>query len=229
MFWQEETAKSQFQVSDQIVDLVFDIDCRRLPVDHAYALSKALREALPWSADDARIGVHTVHVAGSQNGWERPEHGSGQLLALSRRTKLTIRAPADITQKLLDDLTGKTLDIDGFPLTIGKARQRALSKQTTLFSRYVALGGNEDENAFLHWAVQELKLSDIRVRKALCGKVTPLHTPNGAILTRSLMVADLSLEESVSLQQQGLGPHRHMGCGLFIPHKGIDAVHKLDD
>ena len=54
-------------------------------------------------------------------------------------------------------------------------------------------------------------------------------TPEVSLLTRSLMLADLTLEESLRLQQQGLGTHRHMGCGIFIPHKGIDAVKKLDD
>jgi hypothetical protein len=67
---------------------------------------------------------------------------------------------------------------------------------------------------------------DIRVRKALCGKTTALAAPDGPIETRSLMLADLTPEESLRLQQQGLGPHRAMGCGLFIPHKGIAAVHK---
>jgi hypothetical protein len=40
------------------------------------------------------------------------------------------------------------------------------------------------------------------------------------------MLADLSTDESIRLQQQGLGPRRLMGCGIFIPHKGIDAVSK---
>jgi hypothetical protein len=66
------------------------------------------------------------------------------------------------------------------------------------------------------------------VRKALCGKATPLATPNGMVHTRSLMLADLSVEESVRLQQHGLGPHRELGCGIFIPHKGVDAVKSLD-
>ena len=64
----------------------------------------------------------------------------------------------------------------------------------------------------------------IRVRKALCGKSTLLATPTGTVQTRSLMLADLTVEESVRLQQCGLGTHRLMGCGLFIPHKGIDSV-----
>jgi CRISPR/Cas system CSM-associated protein Csm4 (group 5 of RAMP superfamily) len=40
------------------------------------------------------------------------------------------------------------------------------------------------------------------------------------------MLASLTPDESLRLQQHGLGPHRTMGCGIFIPHKGIDAVKK---
>ncbi|NCA73146.1 MAG: type I-MYXAN CRISPR-associated protein Cas6/Cmx6, partial [Sphingobacteriia bacterium] len=36
--------------------------------------------------------------------------------------------------------------------------------------------------------------------------------------------AVLTREESIRLQREGLGPHRGLGCGLFIPHKGIDPV-----
>ncbi len=51
-----------------------------------------------------------------------------------------------------------------------------------------------------------------------------LTTPDGTVHTRSLMLANLSQQGSVRLQQTGLGPRREMGCGIFIPHKGIDAV-----
>jgi hypothetical protein len=33
----------------------------------------------------------------------------------------------------------------------------------------------------------------------------------------------------VELQRRGLGPWRHMGCGLFIPHKDIAAVKPAAD
>jgi hypothetical protein len=38
------------------------------------------------------------------------------------------------------------------------------------------------------------------------------------------MLADLTAEESLRLQQHGLGPGRYFGCGLFIPCKGIKTV-----
>jgi hypothetical protein len=41
------------------------------------------------------------------------------------------------------------------------------------------------------------------------------------------MLADLEVEEAVKLQQEGIGRHKKTGCGLFIPHKGIKAVHEI--
>ncbi|MEA3277926.1 MAG: type I-MYXAN CRISPR-associated protein Cas6/Cmx6 [Pseudomonadota bacterium] len=228
MFWQEDDSEKTLQVPDDVVDILFSIDCKRLPVDHAYALSAALREALPWVGEDPSVvAVHAVHVAGSQNGWERPEHGSDQRLIVSRRTKLTIRVSKERMDELMDDLRGKTLDVSGCPLTVREGKIRPLSRESTLFSRYVVTRPDDSEDDFLAWAASELRASDIRVRKALCGKDAPLVTPDGPIRTRSLMLADLTQKESVRLQQTGLGPHREMGCGIFIPHKGIEAVKKV--
>lgn len=227
MFWQEDDTESAFEVSDDIVDVLFSIECKWLPVDHAFALSAALREALPWMAQgDSGIAVHAVHVAGSQNGWERPEHGSDQHLIVSKRTKLAIRVTKERMDQLMDDLKNRTLDVSGCPLRVREGKIRPLSKETTLFSRFVASASADTEENFLEWAVQELRTLDVRVRKALCGKTTPLTKPEGILNTRSLLLADLSPKESVRLQQIGLGPHREMCCGIFIPHKGINAVQK---
>jgi len=230
MFWQDDD-KQEFQVSEEIVDLVFNIDCRELPVDHAHLLGEALCNALPLLGEDDRCAIHSIHLAGSQNGWERPDPKLGQKLILSRRTKLTLRVPGEHREQIEQTLNGITLDIDGHPLTIGKAKSKTLSKQGTIFARHIALepGEDEDENAFLMRIVKDLKSRGIRVKKALCGITQEIDTPEGPLLTRSIMLADLNPEESVQLQQEGLGSHRHLGCGIFIPHKGIDAVKKQED
>lgn len=220
MYWQEDETEKFFQVPDAVVDVLFSIDCKRLPVDHAYSLSTALKDALPWLEQDPGVGIHRVHVAGSQNGWERPD----QYLMPSRRTKLTIRVPKARMDELLEDLHGRTLDVAGCALKVGQGRIRPLSKQTTIFARYLTTLPDDSEEAFLTATAVQLRKADIRVRKALCGKNTHLSTPGGTIHTRSLMLANLSAEESVRLQQVGLGPYRDMGCGIFIPHKGIDSV-----
>jgi CRISPR-associated protein Cas6 len=130
-------------------------------------------------------------------------------------------------EELLHDLPGTRLDLDGEILIVGAGKAKPLSKETTLFARYVALdmaASAEDEGAFLDAAARALKEMDIRVRKALCGKTHPLATPDGPLLTRSLMLAGLTPDESIRLQQQGLGLHPMLGCGIFIPHKGIAPV-----
>jgi hypothetical protein len=60
----------------------------------------------------------------------------------------------------------------------------------------------------------------------LCGRAHRLNAPQGAILTRSLLLAELTPGEAATLQQQGLGQGRLMGCGIFMPYKSIDAVYE---
>jgi len=225
MFWQEDEDNTETRVPDDIIDMLFALDCRSIPVDHAHALAKALQQAAPWLSE-ADVGIHNIHVAGSQNGWERPEHGGGQHLHLSRRTKLCIRVPKQAVAELKSALEGQTVDVAGCALRIGVGKQRLLSRESTLLSRYVAGPAGLDEDGFLRWAADELATLGIRVRKALCGKTTAIDTPDGPVETRSLMLADLTQDESILLQQRGLGPYRQLGCGIFIAHKGIEAVQK---
>ncbi len=226
MFWREDPSERECEATEDVVDILFTIDCKRLPVDHAHALSSALMQALPWFREEADAGVHTIHVAGSQNGWERPLHGSESQLIVSRRTKLTIRMRHERLDDLIQGLRGRTLDIAGCPLIVGEAKLRPLSKETTLLARYVVCQDGEDEETFLRRMALELHHLNVGVRKALCGKTTTLTIPGGGLQTRSLLLADLSPAESIRLQVTGLGPHRHMGCGLFIPHKGVASVRK---
>lgn len=231
MFWEDDKKPKAFKVPDDIVDLVFDIDCRELPVDHAHDLAEAVRTHVPQLGDDARVGVHNIHLAGSQNGWERPDPTLGQHLILSRRTKLTIRVPQEQLEPVQQALDGAELDIAGCRMRIGKARQKKLSSQGTIFSRFVVLedGEADDEHAFLKRIVAHLAGRGIKVTKALCGMAAEVQGPDGMLQTRSIMIADLSSEDSVRLQQEGIGPLRHMGCGIFIPHKGIEAVKESED
>jgi hypothetical protein len=97
---------------------------------------------------------------------------------------------------------------------------RPLSRITTLFSRCVVLAA-PDELAFVSAATEELGALGIRAERMVCGRVTPVATPDRTYQARSLMLAGLALEQSLLLQQSGLGAGRKLGCGLFIPHKDI--------
>jgi CRISPR-associated protein Cas6 len=203
---------------EQIVDAVFAIACRSLPVDHAYALQQAIEEALPWFAQEPSAGLHTVHGAASGSGWMRPE-GADALLQLSHRAKLALRLPAHRAQEAAA-LVGHTLQVAGWPLRVEKMTLRPLSRITTLFSRCVVLAA-DDEVAFVSAATGELGALGIRAERMVCGRVTPVATPDRTYQARSLMLAGLALEQSLLLQRSGLGAGRKLGCGLFIPHKDI--------
>ena len=220
MYWSEDSDKAAVSVPDDVVDLAFAIDCRHLPVDHAHALSQALLRALPWLDTEDQVGIHLIHGAESGHGWQRPGDGAQQLLHLSRRTRLVLRLPQARVRDARQ-MSGMTLEIDGFPMGIGAARVRRLSPLTTLFARYVVAGEHESEGQFLQQAADELARMGIVARKLLCGKSHRFSLPGETVFTRRLMVGDLSVEDSVKLQQHGLGPGRKLGCGLFLPHKGI--------
>jgi CRISPR-associated protein Cas6 len=224
MYWEQDRQdKDRLTVPDDIVDLVYVIDCKMLPLDHAYAFSRALHQALPWLADEEAAGIHLIHGAESGNGWYRPENGEGQLLHLSRRARMSIRVPRERVEDARA-LVGQTLDVDGYPLRVGKATTRKLSSLSTQFARYVVGEEGQDEEEFLEHVVQEMRKLRIPVRKLMCGRSHLIRTPEVEIHTRAVMVADLDPEHAVVLQERGVGPGRKLGCGLFIPHKGISSV-----
>jgi len=225
LIWEEEQDPQDVAAPDDILDLMFSLNGRRLPVDHAYGLSTALQRALPWLEEEPRAGIHLIHVASSQNGWERPSQEEGQWLMLSRRTKLTLRLPAERLEAARQ-LCGQTLEIADQPLIVGGAKTRPLSTQGNIFARYIAGPDEENEDEFLRRSVTELSARGLRVKKALCGIAHQFLLPAGPLHTRSLLLAGLRPEESIQLQRHGLGPYRQLGCGLFLPHKGLEAVGK---
>jgi CRISPR-associated protein Cas6 len=204
---------------DEIVDAAFAIECRSLPVDHAYALSQALQAALPWFADEPQAGLHTVHGAASGAGWQRPE-GEDAVLQLSRRTRLVLRLPG---RRMADAaaLTGRTLDVAGSPMRVGRLAARPLLRIASLFSRGVMFEDSDDETGFLAAATEALRGLGVEASTLLCGRDVTLATPQRTYRTRSLMVTVATPAQSLALQRHGLGEARKLGCGLFIPHKDV--------
>ncbi|MDQ7075555.1 MAG: type I-MYXAN CRISPR-associated protein Cas6/Cmx6 [Gammaproteobacteria bacterium] len=224
MYWQESPEEQEYELTDEVMDLSFKLIGSSIPVDHAYVLSQSLCEVLPWLEDEPEAGIHLIHVANSANGWQRPENPE-DLLHLSRRARLTLRLPKHRLAEA-EQLQGQTLNMSLGKLTLGETSRKKLSKLTTVFSRYIEVDKNQDEDEFLTSVVARLSAMDITVRKMLSGLSHRFETPKGPLFTRSLMLADLDIEESVRLQRMGLGGGRKIGCGLFIPHKGIEAVNK---
>ena len=227
MFWSEDTQSDEFQVPDNVLDLSFKINCKQIKLDHAWPLTDAICKCIPWFKDEATAAIHHIYIPESGNGWSRTDNFADEVIQLSRRTRLKIRIP----QHRLDnirDLSGQTLLIDNIPLVIGTFEQFPLSALTTIVSRHVYFSNVNNEDEFLQAAQSEINALGIQVRKMLCGKSHQLNTNLGSIETKSLMIADISPEESILLQEHGIGEHYTYGCGIFIPQKGITAVNVSD-
>lgn len=219
MYWQEESNDQQFTVPENVVDLMYQIDCPTLPVDHAWGLLQEIRGILDWFGDDPNDGLHIIHGADSGNGWERPQ-GSDDLLYLSRRVKLILRLSSEKIDQART-LCGNRLQLDGHSMAIGSCKPRRLGMTNFLYARYVAGPPESSEDQFIDWAVAELSRLGVKFKKVLAGKSCHLSKPEGLLETRSLLVANLSFADAVTLQESGIGPYRAMGCGLFNPQKSF--------
>ena len=191
-----------------MIDLAFALQGRTLPADHRSRIAAAVAALLPWLAAAPGAGLHRLKLA----------QGSGQVL-LSPRTRLVLRVP----EERADDaraLEGRTLDIGGHALQVGRAQARELLPWGTLFAPLVA-SDDGDEQGFLQRVDAELHALGIQAR-AISGRAQRLE--DGALQGFSLMVDGLSARAAATLLQHGLGAHRLQGCGLFVPHRSAAAV-----
>ena len=223
MYWQDtEENPDDYQTPDDVVDLMFNIQCKSLPLDHGEALARAISTRLGWITCESQAAIHQIHVAESSHGWQRPDEEDSLLLP-SRRTRLVLRMPShrvDDCGSLIDQV----IDIKGHSLAIGSFKQRPLSKLTTIFARYIETHEDEAEEEFIQRMVDWLRGENISIKKMMSGLIVKHCCNNDILYTRKLMLAGLKVDDSLRLQQKGIGDSMLMGIGIFLPHKGIDAV-----
>ena len=227
MYWNEDKKREKYQIPDDVIDLSYVVKCKCLPLEHMQELYDSLSEVLPQLKDDRFAGIHPISGSESGNGWERSSDPN-ELIYLSRRQKMTIRISKDYL-KDAENLAGKTINVAGYDVELGKTSTKKLSDLPTTFCRSIMIDNRMDEDDFLRWAFNELKSLDITVNKMMAGKERAVQLPNGGErITRSLMLAEMTQAESVRLQQHGLGEGRKLGCGIFLPQKDIKAVNSDD-
>ena len=227
MYWQESSQDNEPKSVAKVVDVAFRIRCPRLPVDHAYNLFQAIAEEMPWIRDDDLVGIHPIHTADSGNGWYRPEQDDDQFMQLSKRVRLVLRLPTSRMDQC-ETLCGKTLHVSDQQITVNNYKVRRINPMPTLFARGVLSDARETETNFIERVHDSLKKMNIDVPKILPGRKNKIKLPGEHLITRSLLLADISIPDSVKLQETGLGKNRKLGCGLFIPHKSINAVEPIE-
>lgn len=203
---------------DPVVDVVFALQGHCLERDHAQAFRQALCARWSWLMTEAQAGIHPVKLV----------PGTEAQALLSGRARLLLRVPAHRVDELLSAQQQTfTLTVQDQALTLGTPHVRALQPHATLYAYRVA-APSEDEITFM--ARVEAELDDLGVAgQRVCGKhqclrVTGPGAPGQVLHAFSLMLHGLLPAQSLLLQQRGLGPHRLLGCGIFVPHKSAAAV-----
>ena len=195
-----------------LVDLVFPVQGDTLARDHRAALAAALLERLSWLGEIAGTGVHDVNVVA----------GLDAQALLSARSRVTLRIPRERSGAVAAELAGVTLQCDGQALALGPPMVRELLPHRTLYAHFVAAASG-DEAQFLADVVAELSALGVEGRP-ICGRRQQVRGADGPLAGFSLMLDGLSAADASRIMQHGIGPHRQLGCGLFIPHKSAAAV-----
>ena len=199
------------QAQDATVDAVFALSGSALLRDHAWPLQQALIAIWPWLLSDVGAGVHPLKLV----------PGVGREVLLSGRTRLIVRAQSH-RYEALAGAVGSQVDVEGHTLQLGSTHQRVLQPHATLYAYRVA-STCTDESEFME--VVQAELADLGIAgERVCGKRQSLQMDDREVTTFSMMLHGLVPEQSLRLQQRGLGPHRLLGCGLFVPHKSAAAV-----
>lgn len=213
MYNPEWEAIKRFEHKAALADVHYELSGGEIPADHGVCLYEQLLRHLPWLSDTAGVGVHPIHGAPT---------GRNDNLVINRRVKLVLRLPIE---RLADaqGLVGAVLDPGAGPIRVGAVKTRPLTPFATLYSHFVVMTASEEAD-FLAEARAELDAMGVR-----CGLIPGMRrrmiTPDGAVEGYSLMLHDLRLEDSIRVQERGLGRYRIYGCGIFIPHKSIKEVH----
>ena len=206
---------------EEVVDVSFRLPGGRLPIDHAYALFKAISASLEWFADEPAARLHQIHTAASGSGWMRPETSSGEELHLSRRTKLTLRVPERRAEDTLA-LSGQVLELGDYSLKPHTGKIVPLGPARTLLARHVLCDENEEESNLVERLTRMFGETGIDGATLICGRAHRIVTPEGILHTRSLVVTHLDPDGAMSLLRNGIGPGGKLGCGVFVPYKHIE-------
>jgi CRISPR-associated protein Cas6 len=187
------------------LELRFPVIGSALPSDHGYAMFSAICKAIPEAHEADWIAVETV-----------PGHARGDgATQLNPRARLRMRIPHERLPLMLR-LAGKRLVVGTYDLRLGIPRVNLLRPSEALYARCVTIKGFTDPEPFL--GAVKRKLAEMGVAAdAEVGPRRVLRVGNHTIVGFALMIRGLDEQNSILLQERGLGGRKHFGCGYFIP------------
>jgi CRISPR-associated protein Cas6 len=199
------------------VDLVFPLSGRSLPRDHRAALWRALAQALAPQLARGELAPPEPHPVNLVPGWDETAWLSGRARLVLRTRRQDVPA--------LQGLAGRDLDVGGHAVRLGPPHARELLPHGTLYAHCVVTA-HAEEAAFLQDVADELQQLQARC-DCVCGQRQSIRMAAPAdpgLSGFSLLLHGLAPAAALRVLQAGLGQHRQLGCGVFVPHKSAAAV-----
>jgi CRISPR-associated protein Cas6 len=194
------------------VELCFGVLGQMLPADHGYGLYSAIAHLCPDIHEQEGVSIQTISGQPDKQG----------KIELSRQSKLKIRLPYEPEKiAMVLPLAGQTLTIGTHKIQLDIPQIFPLRPVEQLRSRIVTIKKFQEPEPFKEAAQRQLDALGIQGNLIL-----PLNE-NGepsrkaikikaySVVGFSLIVTDLNQEDSLKLQQVGLGGKHRMGCGIF--------------
>jgi CRISPR-associated protein Cas6 len=199
------------------IDLLFPLVGPSIGTDHGYELYSALSRLLPALHDGLPCRIAPVRGTYA---------GKATLQLDVRYSRLRLRLAPEVIPQLLP-LVGQALDVGGHLLRLGVPQVRALIPAPGLAARLVTIKGFTEPAEFLAAARRQLDALEVQGAAGIPLADTGVHAGKPrrrVLLVRGkrvvgfpLLVTELSAEESLRLQEHGLGGRGKMGCGFFLP------------
>lgn len=209
------------------IDVSFRLfgDC--IPVDHGYHMYSSISKVLPEIHGDEEIALHPVSgvMAGNRK------------MKLNNKSCLRIRLPSHKLKSILP-IAGKEFDISGHKIRTGFPVTHNLVSSARLYSRLVTIKGFMEPDSFIEAVQRQAHSLGVSGRFSLItqfekaslnsdgdkGTKSPflrrtLRIRDKEIAGYALSVSELTAEESIILQEKGIGGRRRFGCGVFIPDR----------
>jgi CRISPR-associated protein Cas6 len=201
------------------LDLVFPVYGDILAGEHYYLLYAGLSRLIR-DFHTPEGGLRFTAING-----ERKTRG---LLHIAPHSRLRVRLPAEKIATALP-LAGQFLAVGDHQIRLGNPTVFPLVPATVLATKIVTFKHGEEPGYFIEVARQRLRELGIEGEPGIPlsekgpGAGLPrrqvIRVKGVRIVGYPLRVAALTAEESIRLQECGLGGRTRMGCGFFLPYR----------
>ena len=187
------------------VELRFPLMGAALPCDHEQAMFCAISRLIPEAASAGWLLVKEVRSACRPDGMRQDVRHAG----------LRMRLPQSRVSLMLK-LASRRLQVGSHRVRLGTPEISLLHPCSSLYAKCVVINNCTRSGMFLDALAWKLDGMGI-VCEIEMGRCWRFRAGRRRITGFALTLHDLSEEDSIALQEQGLGSHHHLGCGFFVP------------